>query len=285
MNSQTFADKFPLVRYAKSENIDFSIEYIKKYYRRIKKNHYIEESLNSNKKEYFFDIQQGDDFGVKTTFIALWIVKNWSQQDLIEIISLAHFLYPESQSIEVCIPNRSSLYKKIKGIGFNQKGFQFFGLVDVTASRLDTNSSFPNLRISKLKWKDHKELANVMYLSHSNSKTSFAKNSSLESSIDYLKMCKTKFYDVFIGKINDQIICSITPIKNSWGVGHIMDICIHPDFKGLGISKLLYKKAMDFFKSKQIEIYSGCSSSKEVIQYSKKLKREKSGVFLSIATV
>lgn len=102
MKNKIFVNKFTLVKYALKHKLSFDLYCIEKFYEKLTAgNFYFKQSLLNKHDDYFIDIQQGDDFGVKTTFVELRIFKNWSQQQLIELVSLAHFLYPDSLNIEV----------------------------------------------------------------------------------------------------------------------------------------------------------------------------------------
>lgn len=100
MSAKIFAENFPLSLYSKREKLKLNLVPIQNFYKNLKKGNYFEESLKAKADDYFYSFEKGSDFGIQTTFIAFWIVKKWSLNDLIEIIHSAHFVFPETKKLK-----------------------------------------------------------------------------------------------------------------------------------------------------------------------------------------
>ncbi|EQC47496.1 GNAT family N-acetyltransferase [Bacteriovorax sp. Seq25_V] len=137
------------------------------------------------------------------------------------------------------------------------------------------------VKIKRPKESDIDELIELEYQAHRRSSTSRVGNISKKMVRQFYQMMIQRKC-CYVAYVDGRIAGVIGPAYNKMKIGFIMTIAVHPDFQGQGISKVLYKYALDFWSKKNIEIYAGTSTTTEVLGLGRKLKRVPLKVHLEI---
>ena len=90
-----------------------------------------------------------------------------------------------------------------------------------------------------------------------------------QNSIHFLK--KKNFIGIFILLISVNISFGQSKIEQ---LDELINLYIHSRYQNLGLSKLLYKHALQVLNKKKKINYIGMSSTKKILQLAKKLKRK-----------
>ncbi len=144
-----------------------------------------------------------------------------------------------------------------------------------------SNIENANYKIKRPTEEDIEELVNLEYLAHRASLTSRVGHISKKMVRQlYQNMIKRKAYYMITS--DGVIVGTVGIAENKIKLGFIMTVAVHPDYQGLGISKLLYKQAFSHWQKKGVQFYSGVSTTTEVLGFAKKLKRTPLKVYLEI---
>jgi hypothetical protein len=144
-----------------------------------------------------------------------------------------------------------------------------------------------NVSLRKAETRDLPKLINLDYASHLADKTSRMREIFMKADGKkgmkgfYTKMFKNK--SCIVAKENNKIagsICYFIDKKNQYGL--IASIFVANEFKGMGISKLLYRRLLEEFSKRNLKYYLGSSTTQRVLSLAKKMGRNE---FLSAIIV
>jgi hypothetical protein len=136
-----------------------------------------------------------------------------------------------------------------------------------------------NVSLKKAETKDFQKLINLDHASHIADKTSrmreiFMKPGGKKGMKGfYTKVFKNK--SCIVAKEDKKIagsICYFIDKKNKYGL--IASIFVANEFKGMGISKLLYKKVLEEFSKRNLKYYIGSSTTQRVLSLANKIGRK-----------
>lgn len=169
---------------------------------------------------------------------------------------------------------------------FSKKGeLTYLELVGNTKKGLKglsvASNNEPDLQVERLQKKDIKKLAKLDRESHLVDKTSrmrkiFMKPDAEEKHVKFYKAL-LKHKGCFVVKEGSRPAGSIGYFidkKNKYGL--IACIFVGNEFKGRGISKLLYKKLLMEFSRKKLDYYIGSTTTRNVLESAKKMGRVES---------
>jgi predicted GNAT family acetyltransferase len=150
-----------------------------------------------------------------------------------------------------------------------------YGLKILAKNQLTTKS----IKIMNLKSKDINPLAKLERCSHLNEPTSrmremFAGPKALKMITSFYKrLLKEK--SCFVITKNNKLAGSISYlVKKDSNIGFVSSIFVADEFKGQGLSKLLYQKLLEEFSNRNFPNYIGSTTTDKVISLGKQLKRK-----------
>ena len=251
--------------------------------------------LEGNKIVSLVFSRRMNDYGENTLPTEMVIQDSYIIKSMVEeeIIKIKSFYKNKYKYKKIVFPARSTQKKLIKlynELGFSFRGNTYFGQVaDALVYYNNKHLLCPQGIIIRTGTKD--DLTKIFKLApicHSADKTSRL-NRGISRFLD-----KKKIIDIYEQSVRDRSVFVIT--SKSKIIGYIVvaiikdknniitntligDIGVHPDYWGNGFANILYNQAFQFMKSKKIKTYLGTSSTKSVMNLSKKLNRKS---FLSI---
>jgi predicted GNAT family acetyltransferase len=166
--------------------------------------------------------------------------------------------------------SKKGILTYVELVGNTKKGLM--ALKDVTSN---------NISVKRVDKKDLSKLAALDLESHLSDKTS--RMHDIFKRPDGKKIMKGFYNHIykkrscFVAKEDKKIagsVCYFIDTKNKYGL--IASIFVSNEYKGQGISKVLYKKLLDEFLKKNLNYYIGSSTTKRVLQLTEKMKRKES---------
>ena len=203
-----------------------------------------------------------------------------------EIIKIKLFYKNNYKYTKIVFPARSTQNKLIQF--YNELGFSFTGNTYLGQVR-DALKYYSNKNLFSPKGvlirtgtkADLTEILKLAKICHSADKTSRMNNdiSSFLKVISGFYKNSIRDKSLFLITNKKEIIGYIMIVLNKDSNTLIGDIGVHPNYWGNGFANILYNKAFQFMKSKKIKTYLGTTSTKSVMNLSKKLNRKS---FLSV---
>lgn len=265
---------------------DFILKRITKYKANLKKARTSRENFYTrifSKKSILVDknlhyiIYKGSDLGYKINVCEFIAPKSINNKNLSNIITETKNLDRRVKRSNFIMPYNSKLHKLCL-----QRKMQITGILLIAnvADGLLKLSKYdnPDFRISLIKEEYIEEILSLEVLAHRRSLTSRVRNYSKPKARDFFKFLASNKLAYVAKNIDNKIVGVIGINDDSVECGYVMCIAVHPDFQGLGISKLLYKKMLNEFKFKKIKYYFGTTTTAEVLKFAKILKRKPIGI-------
>ena len=247
--------------------------------------------LEGNKIMSFVFARKNNDEGEDTLVSEMIIQDNCVTKSMIkeEIAKIKSFYkdkYEYKKIIFVARSTQNKLTQLYNELEFEFTGYTYIGkVIDALKYYNNKDLSCPDgikIRIATLQ--DLTKILQLGEICHGADQTSRIHNN--------VSVLQKEFSDVYKKSIKDKATFLI--IDKSKIIGYLVtllnyknydkkvligDIGVHPDHWGNGFANILYNKAFQFMKSKEIEMYLGTSSTKSVMNLSKKLNRK---VLLSV---
>jgi len=260
---------------------------------------YCSYKLKNNIVTSFVFSKRMNDYGENILPTEMVIQDGYITKSIIEkeIIKIKLFYKDKDKYKKIVLPAYSTQNKLIQL--YNESGFSFTGntylgqVTDALKYYSNKNLLCPQGVIIRTGTKtDLTKIFKLARICHGSDKTSrinrtvssFLKNK--EISDIYKKSIRDKSLFVITRKsrIIGYIVIALSYVKggnknNTRRNTLIGDIGVHPDYWGNGLANILYNQAFQFMKSEKIKIYLGSSSTKSVMNLSKKLNRKS---FLSV---
>lgn len=265
---------------------DFILKSITKYKANFKKARTSRENFYTrifSKKSIIVDknlhyiIYKGSDLGYKINICEFIAPKTITNNSLSSIIKETKNLDRRVKRANFTMAYNSKLHKL-----FLERKMQITGILliaNVTDGLLKlARYDNPDFQISLIKEEYIEEILSLEVLAHQKSLTSRVRNYSKSKSRLFFKHLAANKAAYVAKNIDNKIVGVIGISDDGVECGHVMSIAVHPDFQGLGISKLLYKKMLIEFKNKKIKYYLGTTTTAEVLKYAKTLKRKPIGI-------
>lgn len=180
------------------------------------------------------------------------------------------------------VPAHSKVYYQLLKLGAMNNGHHLFGTVLDGLNYLKQYKYEKAIIIDDLKVSNLEEAIELEYLAQKSSLTTRCGKLSkkkIRGLFEYLIKGKRK---IIVAKENSEIIGLIAPSINDFNIGHIMTISVHPKEQKRGVSKLLYYEAMKYLKKKKIKVYTGVTTTAEVLGLAKRMKRKSYYCYLEI---
>ena len=229
-----------------------------------------------------------NDYGEHTLPTEMVIQDSCITKSMIEeeIIKIRLFYKNNYKYTKIVFPARSTQNKLIQF--YNELGFLFTGNTYLGQVR-DALKYYSNKNLlchdgiilrAGIK-NDLTEILELAKICHSADKTSRMNNdiSSFLKVISNFYKNSIKDKSLFLITNKTGIIGYIMVVLNKDSNTLIGDIGVHPNYWGNGFANILYNKAFQFMKNKKIKTYVGTTSTKSIMNLSKKLNRKS---FLSV---
>lgn len=245
------------------------------------------------KNDYCAFVFKGSDLGKPNISCRLKWGNKLSNKNIDDLLLKMASLDRRIKTREFYVPYNSAIYKKLLSKGYELTGIELYAKVSESLACLedlkkDLKKDFKkdnknqNIKVVTMTNRDRKKLIDLEILAHRNSKTSRVKKLKRSMFIHfYNKICNPK--TTLVAKIGNKPVGVISHSKNNFGLGHIMTIAVHPNYQGIGVAKSLYQACLKSMKESGIVVYTGVSTTTEVLELAKKLKREAVNCYLSSA--
>jgi len=249
---------------------------------------YFSYKLEGNKIVSLVFSRKMNDYGEHTLPTEMVIQDSCITKSMIEeeIIKIKLFYKNNYKYTKIVLPARSTQNKLIKvynELGFSFTGNTYLGQVrDALKYYSNKNLLYHEGIILRAGIKnDLTEILALAKICHKADKTSRMNNdiSSFLKVISNFYKNSIKDKSLFLITNKTGIIGYIMVVLNKDSNTLIGDIGVHPNYWGNGFANILYNKAFQFMKSKKIKTYLGTTSTKSVMNLSKKLNRKS---FLSV---
>jgi hypothetical protein len=245
--------------------------------------------LDSNGKiAYFFTIQNDvkDELGEKIFCISLCYCNENSKNRIsfLKLVSKVATKAKKDQGLKkmaIAIYHDDLLLKKY----FAKKGYltaiEFVGNTQYGLRVLskEKNIDTKGVKITRLQKNEIAKLVKLEIASHISEPTSRMRKMFTDPRA---KKMMTGFYkrvvkekSCFVIKKNNKLAGSIGYFSNKKSkMGFVGSIFVAEEFRGMGFSKLLYKKLFEEFSKRKLTHYIGSTTTNKVISLGKKLKRK-----------
>ena len=202
-----------------------------------------------------------------------------------ELISLREFFKPKKLKIVLSVQHhQKKMQALLKRMGFLSNGIR------LKASTSDSYNTMINMKITNLPKEysirlmnfkqDIDKVMSIELRAHKNEPSSVVHKLPKKHWEFFRKLLrglsKKKYTFILEYKRKPIGFIAYNKCKEYNGNGIITTISLDPKFKGKGLSKYLYLKLLQEFKSKRIKKYYGYSKTEQVLKFSKKLKRKPS---------
>lgn len=171
------------------------------------------------------------------------------------------------------------LLEKFYSIGLNPWSYNLIGNIKKSLSTLKNCTLPKDLKLFKPRLKDISTIVNNEFVSHNKDKTSCINTNDKNVLLSEKKAFKSLYRgwikeDRVIGvKKGEQIIGAIS-IMGQGKNAHIGTIWVSPKYQGKGLSKILYKEALNYMQNNGFKNFTGHTSTYKVLEFSKKLGRK-----------
>ena len=211
------------------------------------------------------------------------ITKSMIEEEIIKIKLFYKNNYKYTKIVFLARSTQNKLIQLYNELSFSFTGNTYLGQVrDALKYYSNKNLLYPEGIILRAGIKnDLTEILELAKICHSADKTSRMNNdiSSFLKVISNFYKNSIKDKSLFLITNKTGIIGYIMVVLNKDSNTLIGDIGVHPNYWGNGFANILYNKAFQFMKSKKIKTYLGTTSTKSVMNLSKKLNRKS---FLSV---
>lgn len=231
--------------------------------------------IRNDKVIYYYHSYKTDFMGINIIQCDLEIPPKFSMSELEDSI---RSLDRRIKIIHINTHPKLKLAKDFLRMNAVNKGIRLIASVHESLNEL--NFSNHEVFIRDANKKDLIQTIPLEFKAHRTSQSSMIrhmKKVQVERFHKHLLKTNKKF---LVAIINDIVVGHIAVSVNAFNVGHIMTIAVSPEYQGQGISKYLYYELLKYLKSKRVRIYSGVSTTDEVIGLAKKLKRRPMGIYL-----
>jgi predicted GNAT family acetyltransferase len=268
------------VKFCKKHKIKLAPEFYKiftedmhKYLLSDKNDVYYE--IKNNKCVKLYTISRGSDIGSRMIMVTVFIDKAIKKSDLKLIIKQARALDRRIKNVFLEIDETSHLHQE----ALTQKGnFKGSYLIATTFESLKyfRNQKMPNdISFRPLKPSQILLAADLEKRSHEHSESTRCVGMNRSMFAGLFKSCIKHKQKIIVAYVNNEIVGHIVPGIRRAKMGHVMTIVVDPKFQGKGISKWLYHQALLHWKKNAVKVYSGTSTTHQVLGFSNKLKRQK----------
>ena len=211
------------------------------------------------------------------------ITKSMIKEEIIKIKLFYKNNYKYTKIVFLARSTQNKLIQLYNELSFSFTGNTYLGQVrDALKYYSNKNLFCPEGVIIRTGTKsDLTEIFKLAKICHSADKTS-RMNKDISSFLKVISgFYKNSIKDKSLFLITNKtgIIGYIMVVLNKDSNTLIGDIGVHPNYWGNGFANILYNKAFQFMKSKKIKTYLGTTSTKSVMNLSKKLNRKS---FLSV---
>ena len=192
-----------------------------------------------------------------------------------EIIKLRDYFKKKSLFLFInATQDEPQLYRTLMSLRFCIIGRYFEGDLEKSLTQI---KKYPEYQIENLEMSDFNEALRLELRAHRHEPTSVVhkiKKKNWNFFAEHVKTLVPK-KQVFIIKERKKIIGLICYTKREGSKASVMvsSIAVHPQYKGLGISKALYVGLLRELKKRRISKYYGYSNTKQVIKSAKKMER------------
>lgn len=235
---------------------------------------------NGEELTYFYTLEKSMDIGKHIIRADFPIAPKLNDKELDELISKVFAVDGRVRNAFFYVPIKSKLYKQLKSRGANFSGNKLLGSVDDGLRYLSQYEFDKDVGLSEFTNDDVEEAVELEFMAHGMSETSRCENMPRKMFRGFIKHVIANKTRSIVARENGVILGHCVVFKDSYGLGHIMSIAVHPDHQGRGVSKFLYYHAFKYFKSKNVKVYTGVSSTTQVLGLTKRLKREAKYAYL-----
>lgn len=233
---------------------------------------------------------QPDDFGESTCFVFPF----WSESARAAEAELAkakiHFRDPFIPTRVRLLNSQSELLKSMLDQGFQIDCYELMGRIDAAprylsgVPRTDLSHGITRLQTPS-KVTEVVDLVARAHASDSSSRVQFDSEEKRSSMMGHFKMF-IEHGTVLVATHQDQLIGTVgllNPGANSRSV-LIGSLAVHPDFQGHGLSRCLYKAALEEAEKNGAIFYVGFTSTNRILSSREKMGRKIRAVFLKEET-
>lgn len=229
--------------------------------------------LKSDKLEYFFQYWRDEDIGKKIITSDFVIAPTWPMKKVNFLISEMFDKDKRFKTAHFYVPIKSKLFKQLLKLGALNKGSHLFGTVKSSLNYLRAYDYDPSIVIRDFRAIDLEEATHVEYQAQKTSDSTRCDSLSRKDIKAFLNSMLQKRQKVLLALEDEKVIGLIATNINEMNIAHIMAISVLPSEQGRGLSKLLYFEALKFLKSKKVKVYSGVSTTKEVLKLAHAMDR------------
>ncbi len=240
-------------------------------------------SYKRTKLDYFFLYWADEDIGKKIITSDFVVPPKWSSKKIKELVQ---DIFNKDKRIKVAhfyTPIRSRIHSQLLELGAVNSGYHLFGTVTEGLQYLSQYEYDKEIEVCDLKESDIEEAIELEYWAQKLSPTTRCGALPRKEIRGFFNSLIKRKRKVILAKENGKIVGIIAPSINDFKVGHIMTISVQPNEQKRGLSKLLYCEALKYLKSKKVEVYSGVSTTSEVLGLSKRMKRKPRYVYLELS--
>ena len=229
--------------------------------------------LSKSGLKYFYNYEKSSDLGEKVIICEMDRPPKCTKVEMIDLLNKVSSLDKRIKKVQFYIPFGDKITEHLKKLGAKNRGLHLMAKVEDGLEYLSKYSFDSSVEVCDLTKKDLDAVVDLEYLAHKNSKTTRCgtlPKKSIRALYSYLIKAKKK---VILLKENKELVGVLALSSNDFKIGHVMTIAVHPDHQKRGVSKLLYFEGLKFWKKQGIKVYSGVSTTHEVLGLAKRLKR------------
>ncbi len=239
-------------------------------------------SLSRRGLDFFYQFWTDEDIGKKIITSGFVVPPRLDIKSTKELIADVFDKDKRIKTAHFYVPIKSKLYRQLLELGATNNGSHLFGLVQDGLKYLSQYEYSKSIQITDFKKSDLEEAIELEYFAQKLSETTRCGTLPRKEIRCFFNSLLKRKRKVILAKEEGKIVGIIAPSINDFSVGHIMTISVHPDEQKRGISKLLYFEAMKFLKKEKVKMYSGVSTTTEVLGLSKRMKRKARYAYLEI---
>jgi N-acetylglutamate synthase-like GNAT family acetyltransferase len=240
--------------------------------------------VSKSRLKYFYNYEKSSDLGEKVIFCEMDKPPKCTKEEMRDLLKEVSSLDKRIKKVQFYIPFGDRISESLENLGAKNRGLHLMAKVEDGLNYLSKYEYDSSIEVCDLSKKDLNAVVNLEYLAHKNSKTTRCATlpkKSIRALYSYLIKAKKK---VILLKENSDVIGVLALSSNNFKIGHVMTIAVHPEHQKRGVSKLLYFEGLKYWKKQGVNVYSGVTTTHEVLGLAKRLKRVPVNVYYEFNT-
>jgi len=240
------------------------------------------DSSSKKRPHFLYQVYRDKDIHKKIILSEFFLAPKWDKKRVKKLVLNTFEVDKRYKLAQFYLPFGSKLASQLEELGAVVNGYHLLGEVKDALFYYKKHGRKTSWKISKMTKEDIDEVVDLEYLAQKNSLSTRCGDQPKSQFRKFYTYMLSHKKDFFIAYENGEIIGVIAQTINNLEVGHIMSIAVHPKHQKRGVSKDLYYEALKHWKKKKVLVFSGVSTTDEVLRFSKKLKRKSVYVYLDL---